>query len=59
MSESNEQKELLETGPVVSGSGEDNRLPYEPPKLIKKRSVARATLSTPMGSSMTGTTMTP
>ncbi|MDC0746647.1 hypothetical protein [Polyangium mundeleinium] len=28
--------------------GEDSRKPYEPPRLTKKRSVARATLFTPM-----------
>lgn len=58
MSESKEQKELPETDPAMSG-GEDRRLPYEPPKLVKKRSVARATLGTPMGASMTGNTMAP
>ncbi|MDI1483197.1 hypothetical protein [Polyangium sp. y55x31] len=35
---------------------EDPRKPYEPPRLTKKRSVARATLFTPMGPAMTGTT---
>jgi hypothetical protein len=34
----------------------DTRKPYEPPRLTKKRSVARATLFTAMGPSMTGTT---
>lgn len=59
MSESKEQKELLEEGAQPAVSGEDSRLPYEPPKLVKKRSVARATLGTPMGSTMTGNTMAP
>lgn len=35
----------------------DERLPYEPPKLAKKRSIARATLFTAMGPAMTGLTM--
>jgi hypothetical protein len=35
---------------------EDSRKPYEPPRLAKKRSVARATLFTAMGPSMTGLT---
>ncbi len=59
MSESKEQKELLEEGAQLAVSGEDSRLPYEPPKLVKKRSVARATLGTPMGNTMTGSTMAP
>lgn len=37
---------------------EDSRLPYEPPRLLKKRSVARATLFTAMGVTMSGLTMT-
>lgn len=38
-------------------SGEDARLPYEPPRLTKKRAVAKATLLTAVGSTMTGLTM--
>ena len=61
MSESKDQKDLPEKGPspAVGGAAaaEDRRQPYEPPKLIKKRSVARATLGTPMGNTMTGNTM--
>jgi hypothetical protein len=34
----------------------DTRKPYEPPRLTKKRSVARATLFTAMGPAMTGST---
>lgn len=37
---------------------EDPRKPYEPPRLLKKRSVARATLFTAMGQTMSGLTMT-
>ena len=37
---------------------EDPRKPYEPPRLLKKRSVARATLFTAMGPTMSGLTMT-
>jgi hypothetical protein len=36
---------------------EDTRKPYEPPRLTKKRGVARATLFTPMGPAMTGVTV--
>jgi len=35
---------------------DDPRRPYEPPRLAKKRSVARATLFTAMGPAMTGLT---
>ncbi len=37
-----------------SASAEDTRKPYEPPRLTKKRSVARATLFSPMGPTMAG-----
>jgi hypothetical protein len=37
-------------------AAEDTRKPYEPPRLLKKRSVARATLFTVMGPAMTGIT---
>jgi hypothetical protein len=36
----------------------DRRLPYEPPRLLKKRSVAQATLFTAMTQTSTGFTMT-
>lgn len=36
---------------IQSNTGQDSRLPYEPPALLKKRSVAGATLGTPMGPS--------
>ena len=36
----------------------DDRLPYEPPRVEKKRSVARATLFTAMGPMGGGLTMT-
>ena len=36
---------------------EDTRKPYEAPKLLKKRSVARATLVTAMGPTTSGLTM--
>ena len=42
--------------PVVAS--EDARKPYEAPRLVKKRSVARATLLTAMGPTMSGLTMT-
>ncbi|MDI1447282.1 hypothetical protein [Polyangium sp. 6x1] len=49
--------ELEGSLPRVEGEeAEDTRKPYEPPRLTKKRSVARATLFTPMGPAMTGTT---
>ena len=42
----------------VAASSEDLRRPYEAPRLVKKRSVSRATLLTAMGPSMSGLTMT-
>ncbi|MDC3957519.1 hypothetical protein [Polyangium jinanense] len=40
----------LEAPPHAEGEeADDPRKPYEPPRLTKKRSVARATLFTPMG----------
>ena len=39
-----------------SAEASDTRKPYEPPRLTKKRSVARATLFTAMGPAMTGVT---
>jgi hypothetical protein len=46
-----------EAAALAAIAGEDSRLPYEPPRLTKKRSVARATLLTAMGPTMTGLTM--
>jgi hypothetical protein len=57
MSESREQSEQSEQRAGQGDAGEDGRLPYEPPRLTKKRSVARATLFTAMGPTMTGLTM--
>lgn len=57
MSDSTENGDRGQGAPEVTASGEDPRLPYEPPKLIKKRAVVRATLFTAMGPSMTGLTM--
>jgi hypothetical protein len=37
-------------------TAEDARKPYEPPRLLKKRSVARATLFTAMGVMASGLT---
>ncbi|MRG97895.1 hypothetical protein [Polyangium spumosum] len=48
----------LEGEQLTQGAeAEDTRKPYEPPRLTKKRSVARATLFTPMGPAMTGVTI--
>jgi hypothetical protein len=57
MSDPKENADRGQGAPEVSASGEDPRLPYEPPKLIKKRAVVKATLFTAMGPSMTGLTM--
>ncbi len=42
----------------IAAASEDRRLPYEAPRLVKKRSVSRATLVTAMGPTMSGLTMT-
>jgi hypothetical protein len=42
--------------PLLSASPGDPRKPYEAPRLLKKRSVARATLFTAMGPMMSGLT---
>lgn len=47
-----------DTQRAPSSAQEDTREPYEPPRLLKKRSVARATLFTSMGPTMSGLTMT-
>jgi hypothetical protein len=44
--------------PVAAAASEDLRKPYEAPRLVKKRSVSRATLVTAMGPTMSGLTMT-
>lgn len=44
------------TPETTTEAADDARKPYEPPRLVKKRSVARATLYTVMGPSMTGIT---
>jgi len=41
---------------VALATADDPREPYEPPRLLKKRSVARATLFTAMGVTMSGLT---
>jgi len=46
----------LEDTQTKGDEAADPRKPYEPPRLTKKRSVARATLFTPMGPAMTGAT---
>jgi hypothetical protein len=43
---------------TVAPAPQDPRKPYEPPRLLKKRSVARATLYTSTGPSMSGLTKT-
>jgi len=48
--------ELEPDAKVADDVGEDARAPYEPPRITKKRSVARATLYTVMGPAMTGLT---
>jgi hypothetical protein len=53
--EPNERSE--ERAAEALAASDDRRMPYEPPKLLKKRSIARATLFTAMGPAMTGLTM--
>jgi hypothetical protein len=45
-----------ETEAALTEAADDPRKPYEAPRLLKKRSVARATLFTAMGVTMSGLT---
>lgn len=57
MEDSENRTERKERTHPVADATEDTRKPYEAPRLVKKRSVARATLLTAMGPSMSGLTM--
>lgn len=54
MSDSRENGDRSQETPATTA--EDPRLPYEAPKVIKKRAVVKATLLTAMGPTMTGLT---
>ncbi|MCK6586342.1 MAG: hypothetical protein L6Q76_02040 [Polyangiaceae bacterium] len=56
MSDSKENGDRAHEAPAEALAA-DPRLPYEAPKLVKKRAVVKATLLTAMGPSMTGLTM--
>ncbi len=56
MTEKNDQ-EALHDDREPEARAEDPRKPYEPPRLLKKRSVARATLFTVKGPTTTALTM--
>ena len=58
MEDSENRTERTEQAHPVVTATEDTRKPYEAPKLMKKRSVSRATLVTAMGPTMSGLTMT-
>ena len=58
MDDSENRTERKEHAHPVAAATEDARKPYEAPKLVKKRSVARATLLTAMGPMASGLTMT-
>ena len=49
-----ERQEQAHPGAAATG---DTRKPYEAPRLVKKRSVAQATLLTAMGPTTSGLTM--
>lgn len=57
MEDMNDRPSVPEANETVSPAAEDARLPYEAPRLLKKRSVARATLFTAMGPTTTAITM--
>ena len=61
MADSNDRTEqAAQANPEGVGSGsaaEDSRKPYEAPRIVKKRSVARATLVTAMGPTATSLAM--
>lgn len=58
MEDSENRTERTEQAHPVPSATEDPRRPYEAPRLLKKRSVARATLVTAMGPMASGLTMT-
>ncbi len=58
MADTTQRPTEQDTQSASSSALEDTREPYEPPRLLKKRSVARATLFTSMGPTMSGLTMT-
>lgn len=58
MEDSENRTERKEQAHPVAAATEDTRKPYEAPRLVKKRSVARATLVTAMGPMASGLTMT-
>ncbi len=58
MDDSENRTERKEQVHPVAAATADTRQPYEAPKLVKKRSVARATLLTAMGPMANGLTMT-
>lgn len=58
MEDSENRTPRQEPAHPVAAATEDLRKPYEAPRLLKKRSVARATLVTAMGPMASGLTMT-
>ena len=58
MEDSENRTERKEHAHPVAPVSEDARKPYEAPRLVKKRSVSRATLVTAMGPMASGLTMT-
>jgi hypothetical protein len=56
MNEKNDPRALHDDR-ELDNRAEDPRKPYEPPRLLKKRSVARATLFTAMGPTTNAITM--
>lgn len=57
MEDSENRTERQEQAHPVAAATEDTRKPYEAPRLMKKRSVAQATLLTAMGPASSGLTM--
>ncbi|MEP7119910.1 MAG: hypothetical protein ABJE95_03325 [Byssovorax sp.] len=58
MEDSENRTDRKEQALPVAAASEDLRKPYEAPRLVKKRSVSRATLVTAMGPMASGLTMT-
>jgi hypothetical protein len=56
MPETNPRPEHVAEQQARVPTSDDPRKPYEPPRLLKKRSVARATLFTAMGPMASGLT---
>lgn len=57
MSESSDKKLPFYEDATPANSAQDSRRPYEPPRILKRRSLERATMLTAMGPMATAITV--